>query len=206
MPVQLYEKDDILDACVAVFAREGYENASTASLAEAAGVSKALIFHHFNSKKDLYLSIIDQSFERGREALGIDAISASDDFFEARERFSIEKFNFMKNNPGAYKLLIEAFFDTPPEVAADVKERYGALMDARRQLWRRLFEKVRLRDGVDRKQAFELILMTLDYFDEKYVPRFLRHDELDDTLLHRFLQERNSFLEMIRFGIEAQDE
>lgn len=204
MPVQLYEKDEILEACLSVFAREGYGNATTAMLAQAAGVSKALIFHHFNSKTDLYLSIIDQSFERGREALGIDSFDESDDFFEARERFSIEKFNFMQNNPQVYKVLIEAFFDTPPEVKDAVVRRYGALMGQRRQLWRRLFEKTQLREGVDREQAFELIMLTLNYFDEKYLPHFLEEEQLDESLLHRFLQERNSFLEMIRFGIEAQ--
>lgn len=204
MPVQLYDKQEILGACADVFAREGYEEATTALLAEAAGVSKALIFHHFKSKKELYLSIIDQSFKRGREALGIDSISESDDFFRARERFSIEKFRFMQNNPRIYKVLIEAFFDTPSEVQDDIDKRYGALMAQRRQLWQRLFEKTPLREGVDREQAFELIMMTLDYFDEKYLPLFLDGDNLDDTLLQRFLQERNSFLEMVRFGIEAQ--
>lgn len=51
MPLQLYEKEQILDACLEIFARHGYAKTSTGMLAEAAGISKALIFHHFKSKK-----------------------------------------------------------------------------------------------------------------------------------------------------------
>ena len=36
MPLQLYDKEKILDTCLTVFARHGYENTSVAMLAEAA--------------------------------------------------------------------------------------------------------------------------------------------------------------------------
>jgi AcrR family transcriptional regulator len=64
MPKQLYDKEQILDDCLAVFARHGYEKTSTGMLAEAAGISRALIFHHFNSKKELYLSLLAGALKR----------------------------------------------------------------------------------------------------------------------------------------------
>lgn len=63
MPLKLYEKQKILDACFLVFARQGYATTSTAMLAEAAGISKALIFHHFKSKKELYIRVLGRCFE-----------------------------------------------------------------------------------------------------------------------------------------------
>ena len=54
MPLKLYEKEEILDACFHVFAHYGYAKTSTAMLAEAAGISKALLLHHFKNKKKLF--------------------------------------------------------------------------------------------------------------------------------------------------------
>jgi AcrR family transcriptional regulator len=49
----------ILGAAEAVFARRGYHRASLDEIARAAGVSKALIYEHFASKRDLHASLLD---------------------------------------------------------------------------------------------------------------------------------------------------
>lgn len=64
---------------------------------------------------------------------------------------------------------------------------------------------VPLREGVDREQAFRLVMITLNYFDEKYLSDIANEDELDEKYLQSFLEERNSFLSMIRFGIEKKE-
>lgn len=61
---------------------------------------------------------------------------------------------------------------------------------------------VSLKEGVDREQAFRLVMLTLDYFDNKYLSEFENSDDLNETYLRDLLEERNSFLSMIRFGIE----
>lgn len=53
----------ILDAAAALFAREGYDGASLATLAEAVGVTKAAIYHYFPGKQDIYEAIIVQTLE-----------------------------------------------------------------------------------------------------------------------------------------------
>ncbi len=48
----------ILNAAVALFAEEGYGAVSVAAIAVQAGVSKANVFHHFESKEALYLAVM----------------------------------------------------------------------------------------------------------------------------------------------------
>ncbi len=43
----------IIDAAAQVFARDGIDGANMSEIAEAAGVSKATIYHYFASKEDL---------------------------------------------------------------------------------------------------------------------------------------------------------
>ena len=202
MPLQLYDKEQILDACLAVFALHGYEKTSTMMLADAAGISKALVFHHFKSKKELYLSILDRCFETGRTEMGIDALPEATDFFEAKEKLSNMKFGYYKKNPDVYKVAREAFYAAPDELKAEIEEKYGALIANKDKVWERLFEKVPLRAGVERGQAFELIMLTLDYFEKKYLSELMDDNNLNETYFQRFLHERNSFLAMIRYGIQ----
>jgi AcrR family transcriptional regulator len=49
----------ILDAALDVFARRGYHAASIDEIAHAAGISKALIYEHFPSKRDLHVSLLE---------------------------------------------------------------------------------------------------------------------------------------------------
>ena len=56
--------DGILDAAKTVFAREGYEGASIAAVAKAAGVSDGLIYRYFANKRDLLDRVLEAFYER----------------------------------------------------------------------------------------------------------------------------------------------
>ena len=48
----------LLDTALRVFAREGYHAASMNDVAEAAGVTKPVLYQHFESKRELYLELL----------------------------------------------------------------------------------------------------------------------------------------------------
>src|SRR3954452_9543802 len=50
----------IADAAIPLFARKGFGGTTTRELAEAAGISEALLFRHFPSKELLYREILQQ--------------------------------------------------------------------------------------------------------------------------------------------------
>lgn len=204
MPLKLYDRERILDACFEVFARHGYANTSVSMLAEAAGISKGLIFYHFKSKKELYLSIVDRCIEKGKMEMGIDEILENEDFFSAKEKISVAKFHYYKERPGLLKIMRETFYETPDELKKELEEKYGELQARNEKMWRRLFEKVPLKEGVDRDQAFRLITLVLEHFENKYLTDLEKNQTLDETYLRDFLEERNRFLSMIRFGIEKK--
>ncbi len=51
----------LLDAASEVFTSRGYHAAAMDDIAEAAGVSKPVLYQHFPSKLDLYLALLDSS-------------------------------------------------------------------------------------------------------------------------------------------------
>jgi AcrR family transcriptional regulator len=56
----------IVDAALDVFSAGSYRGTTTAELARAAGVSEPILYRHFASKRDLYLSCIDEAWKRLR--------------------------------------------------------------------------------------------------------------------------------------------
>jgi len=62
-PAQSAGEIAILDAAVHLFSVHGYDGVSMRRIAEAAGVSKANIYHHFHSKEALYFAIMRRSAE-----------------------------------------------------------------------------------------------------------------------------------------------
>ena len=51
----LEEQERIIKAAYIVFAHDNYKNASMSRIADAGGISKSLLFHYFQNKKELYL-------------------------------------------------------------------------------------------------------------------------------------------------------
>jgi len=49
----------LLDAASEVFTTRGYHAAAMDDIADAAGVSKPVLYQHFESKLDLYLALLD---------------------------------------------------------------------------------------------------------------------------------------------------
>jgi AcrR family transcriptional regulator len=62
-------REQLLEVALEVFARQGYHQASMNEIAEAAGVTKPVLYQHFASKQDLYLELLQDVAERLNEAV-----------------------------------------------------------------------------------------------------------------------------------------
>jgi AcrR family transcriptional regulator len=59
----------ILDRAAALFAQHGFAHTSLQSLADAVGLSKAGLLHHFPSKEALYAAAVEEGRSQARRAL-----------------------------------------------------------------------------------------------------------------------------------------
>jgi AcrR family transcriptional regulator len=75
-------KEAIVDAVRDVFAAKGFDGTTTRELAQAAGVSEALLYKHFPSKESLYAAMLDgcakgPTFAEASRILELDASTAT---------------------------------------------------------------------------------------------------------------------------------
>jgi AcrR family transcriptional regulator len=62
-------REQLLEVALEVFARQGYHQASMNEIAEAAGVTKPVLYQHFESKEGLYLELLHDVAEKLTEAV-----------------------------------------------------------------------------------------------------------------------------------------
>jgi AcrR family transcriptional regulator len=63
-------REQILAAATQAFARAGFAATSLDDIATAAGISRAILYRHFDSKTDLYRAVLDRACTRLAEATG----------------------------------------------------------------------------------------------------------------------------------------
>jgi AcrR family transcriptional regulator len=83
----------IVDSAVPLFARKGFDGTTTRELAEAAGISEALLFRHFPSKQLLYREILQQVGCQGDPVLEqLATLPASTATLAGMVRFMVRRF------------------------------------------------------------------------------------------------------------------
>jgi AcrR family transcriptional regulator len=104
----------ILEAARAAFADGGFHQTSLDAVAERAGVSKALIYEHFDSKRELYLAMLEMHVEELVERVSA-AVTAADQP-EERMRSGLEAFfAFVEERRSAWRIMFRNPGD--PDVA-----------------------------------------------------------------------------------------
>ncbi|GAA3194317.1 TetR/AcrR family transcriptional regulator [Nonomuraea roseoviolacea] len=69
-------RQQIIDAAARTFARTGFGATSLEAVAHEAGISKVILYRHFESKTDLYRAVLDRCRERLVEQVGDDHFDA----------------------------------------------------------------------------------------------------------------------------------
>jgi AcrR family transcriptional regulator len=94
----------ILRSALEVFAERGFHEASLDDVAARDGISKALIYEHFKSKRDLQRELLDTYVHEGLERVTLAAAAAST--AEQRLRDGLEAFlAFVKERPDAWRMV-----------------------------------------------------------------------------------------------------
>jgi AcrR family transcriptional regulator len=116
--------EGILDRAAALFARHGFEHTSLQAVADAVGLSKAGLLHHFPSKDALYAAVLQFGDTLGRRVLDqVEAMPLGID----RDRRAVEALmDVALAHPGVVALLLTPVTQAGLDAPAPEKEGPGA--------------------------------------------------------------------------------
>ncbi len=99
----------LLDSAEALFSGKGYERTTVADIMEAAGVSKGGFYHHFASKDELFVAVLDRRVARYAEMLAEIAADLEKSPLERlREIIAFEGRSLAGSDLGAHVQLLKA--------------------------------------------------------------------------------------------------
>lgn len=118
------KRQAIINAGYRVFSQNTYKNSPMSEIADAAGISKSLLFYYFRNKKELYLFLWDKCAETTIEFLTEYGCYEQNELFESMERGMQAKLEIIRMYPDMGKFTIKAFYETDPEISIEIQKSY----------------------------------------------------------------------------------
>lgn len=139
----------IVNAGYRVFSRNCYKNSPMSEIAEAAGISKSLLFHYFHNKKELYLFLWEKCAAVTIEFLTRHDCYSQRDLFESMKRGMRAKMEIIRQYPDMAGFTIKAFYETDREINAAIQESYHRHFNLKADRARLNFDPEQFIPGLD---------------------------------------------------------
>ena len=123
-------RTQLLEVAIELFATHGFYSTSMEDIADAAGVTKPVVYQHFPSKRALYRELLDDVDARLTDRLVMATASATTGRERVQEGFAAY-FHFVAEHRAAFRLLFGASVRNDPEfsmVADATIERFADLI------------------------------------------------------------------------------
>ena len=110
-------REQLLRTAVGVFAQHGYHATSMNDVAEAAGVTKPVLYQHFSSKRELFIELLDDIGADLRETIAKATADAAGPRQQIEQGFRAY-FSFVEGSTDAFRVLFGSGARRDPEFAS----------------------------------------------------------------------------------------
>jgi AcrR family transcriptional regulator len=140
---RLERREQLLQACLVAFARDGLEVTTMDSIAAAAGVSKPLVYRHFHNRREALTAVVEQESERLLEFLDLEGPDLDGPDLDGPdldgpelpapsfEQLTIAFLRFAAEYPASFRLLfqlVDAAAGHAKQRVDQLRERIGRVM------------------------------------------------------------------------------
>lgn len=192
------KQKQIINAAIKEFVRNGFEKAFTNEIVKRANISKGSLFNYFNSKKDLYLYLIEYS-SKAIVNLNEEIDLSETDLFKRIERVALQKFYVQQKYPQAFEFLASTKQEESVEVKDIIKQRLNPIYN---QAINKLYKDIdysKFREGVDIEKAIEILNWTMFGVGEKGLKELFTFDDIG-RFGEKYLEEWNVYAELLKYS------
>ena len=120
--LEVASRDKILDAAEDLFARRGFAGIGMREVADAAGLGKSSLFHHFKSKAEMYAAVVGRILDHLDEQLTA-ALAAGGDPLQRFDRWLDTLIDNFAAHPTYARLLLRSLFEDDELTGAGEEEQ-----------------------------------------------------------------------------------
>lgn len=196
MAMEADKRDRVLNAAMREFAK-GYKHASTDNIVREAGISKGLLFHYFNTKKDLFLFLHEYALKMVLAEF-FDLINLEQrDILERWRQVIFLKIDLVHKYPAIFEFISAAYLGENEDVAAEINQRKEEFFG---DIYPKLFNDIDyslFREDIDPKKAVEVIIYTMEGYANRQVSPEKKLKDYEPEY-ERFLKEVDGYIDLFR--------
>ena len=158
--LKIEKQEKILEATIREFADKGFDKASTNEIVKESEISKGILFHYFQNKKNLFLFAFDYFVDLCMDEFYRKVDLEERDFFEKLRQISSFKLELVHKYPGIFKFFEVAIGEESTEVKSEIEKRKIKLTESN---YTKVFNNIdmsKFADGVDVSRAINIIMWT----------------------------------------------
>ena len=186
------KQNQIIEAALTAFGRNGYKKASISDIAVAAGISKAMVFYYFGSKKELYLYLAKLCSSVVMSEISEHFNTAIDDFFDRLKMVSEIKMSALKKYHGILSFLESMYKEKDEEIAEHVKKFMSANQHAAQSLALDRVDTSKFKDGIDAQLVFKFLLLAAQGFVHELPPDY------EFKVIDKFVDDYYALLDIMK--------
>lgn len=188
-------EEQIFQAAIQEFARNGKQGARMKAIADEAGVNKALVHYYFRNKENLFQEVFDYVYLKFFNCLN-NAVKETGTFAELLKSFINVYFDFLDHYDGFYMLLKNELEINNENIQTKYRELVGRLDAAPSQHFSERIT-VAIKNGeirqVDPFQTFISLLGACNYFFIGYPILSLANPEIKKNR-KKYIEERKAHI------------
>lgn len=188
----------IINAALKAFGTNGYKKTSTSDIAAAAGISKAMVFHYFGTKKALYFYLIDLCGNIFMKEINEKFDYTVTDFFERIRLSSYIEISLLKKHPAILTFVTSVYFEEDEEVKEEIKTALEKGEGFRNRIAFEGMDYSKFKENIDLK----LFMKMLYWLTDGYAKQLSNQKEIDYDVMFK---EFDDCLEMLKNNFYKQE-
>lgn len=169
-------RNSILNAALKEFARKGFDEASTNVIARESGISKPLMFHYVNNKKDFFLFLYDYCLEFLQTEYFNKIDLNEKDIFQRLRQACLLKIQVMQKNPWIFDFVRVVVLTNSEEVKYELEKRHKKIESFSFEQFYGDIDTSHFRSHLDIEKAKQLIYWAVGGYAGQILEQFKNTD------------------------------
>lgn len=158
------ERQDLIrNSAMMEFGEGSFKKTSADSIAKRAGVSKALLFHYFKDKRELYLYLFQFALDVCIRQYMVKTYDFGEtDFFLALEKGQEVKMEMVRRYPGLFRFVMRAYYERDSILSPKLRKGLNSLLESTSRDFLKRMDVHKFKDGVDPWEVIRLLTLAAE--------------------------------------------
>jgi|SRR5690625_419521 len=190
-------KTAILNAALKEFAAKGFDDASTNVIAKESGISKGLMFHYVNSKKDLFLFLYDYCNDIVNKEY-VDLINFNElDIFEKLRQSYLLQIELLQKHPCIFEFIKMSATTKSEDINKELMKRESEKLSRCQETMFTKIDESKFREGLNVEKSKQFILWANVGFTNQMLTE-IRNAEMTELNYDGLIEKLDDYLNELR--------